>query len=55
MAITLDLDEIKGLINIPELIREIEAEIVLYFEDRVQVPPSSGGIRTHDLQIRAAR
>jgi len=35
----LTLDEIKALIDIPQLIREIEAGFVLYSEGRVTVPP----------------
>ena len=35
----LKLDEIKRLVDIPQLIREIEAGFVLYSEGRVQVPP----------------
>jgi len=35
----LKLDEIKALIDIPQLIREIEAGFVLYSEGRVTVPP----------------
>ena len=35
----LKLDEIKRLIDIPQLIREIEAGFVLYSEDKVVVPP----------------
>jgi len=35
----LKLDEIKRLIDIPQLIREIEAGFVLYSEGRVTVPP----------------
>lgn len=35
----LKLDEIKPLIDIPQLIREIEAGFVLYSEGRVKVPP----------------
>ncbi len=39
MPKVLKLDEIKRLINIPQLIREIEAGFVLYSEDKVVVPP----------------
>jgi ornithine cyclodeaminase len=39
MTAVLKLDEIKRLINVPELIREIEAGFVLYSENRVVVPP----------------
>ena len=39
MPRVLKLDEIKRLIDIPELIREIEAGFVLYSEDKVVVPP----------------
>jgi ornithine cyclodeaminase len=39
MTTVLKLDEIKRLINIPQLIREIEAGFVLYSEGRVTVPP----------------
>jgi len=35
----LKLDEIKRLIDIPQLIQEIEAGFVLYSEDKVVVPP----------------
>jgi len=35
----LKLDEIKRLIDIPQLIREIEAGFVLYSEGKVNVPP----------------
>jgi ornithine cyclodeaminase len=35
----LKLDEIKRLIEIPQLIQEIEAGFVLYSEDKVVVPP----------------
>jgi ornithine cyclodeaminase len=35
----LELDEIQRLIDIPQLIREIEAGFVLYSEGRVTVPP----------------
>jgi ornithine cyclodeaminase len=35
----LELDEIRRLIDIPQLIREIEAGFALYSEGRVQVPP----------------
>ena len=39
MTDVLKLDEIKRLIDIPELIREIEVGFVLYSENRVVVPP----------------
>lgn len=39
MPEVLKLDEIKRLIHIPQLIREIEAGFVLYSEDKVVVPP----------------
>ena len=39
MPKVLKLDEIKRLIDIPQLIREIEAGFVLYSEDKVVVPP----------------
>ena len=39
VATVLELDEIKRLIDIPHLIREIEAGFVLYSEGRVTVPP----------------
>ena len=39
MPKVLKLDEIKRLIDIPTLIREIEAGFVLYSEDMVVVPP----------------
>ena len=39
MTTVLKLDEIKPLIDIPQLIREIEAGFVLYSEGRVNVPP----------------
>ena len=39
MPKVLKLDEIKRLIDIPTLIREIEAGFVLYSEDKVVVPP----------------
>jgi len=39
MPRVLKLDEIKRLIDIPRLIREIEAGFVLYSEDKVVVPP----------------
>ena len=39
MPEVLKLDEIKRLIDIPQLIREIEAGFVLYSEDKVVVPP----------------
>ncbi|HIF56773.1 MAG TPA: ornithine cyclodeaminase family protein [Gemmatimonadetes bacterium] len=39
MTTVLKLDEIKRLIDIPQLIREIEAGFVLYSEGQVKVPP----------------
>jgi ornithine cyclodeaminase len=39
VASLLKLDEIKRLIDTPQLIREIESGFVLYSEDRVVVPP----------------
>ncbi len=39
MTTVLKLDEIKRLINVPQLIREIETGFVLYSEGKVQVPP----------------
>jgi ornithine cyclodeaminase len=39
MATLLQLDEIKRLVDIPQLILEIEAGFVLYSEGKVQVPP----------------
>ena len=39
MTTVLKLDEIKRLIDIPQLIREIETGFVLYSEDQVIVPP----------------
>ncbi|MEE8429251.1 MAG: ornithine cyclodeaminase family protein [Gammaproteobacteria bacterium] len=39
MTTVLKLDEIKRLIDIPQLIREIEAGFILYSEGQVQVPP----------------
>ena len=39
MATVLRLDEIKSLVDIPQLIRDIEAGFVLYSEGRVKVPP----------------
>ena len=39
MTTVLKLDEIKRLLDIPQLIREIEAGFVLYSEGRVTVPP----------------
>jgi ornithine cyclodeaminase len=39
MTTVLKLDDIKRLIDIPQLIREIEAGFVLYSEGRVTVPP----------------
>jgi ornithine cyclodeaminase len=35
----LELDEIKRLVDVPQLIREIESGFVLYSEGRVTVPP----------------
>ena len=39
MTTVLQLDEIKRLIDVPQLILEIEAGFVLYSEGKVQVPP----------------
>jgi ornithine cyclodeaminase len=39
MTTVLKLDEIKRLIDVPKLIREIEAGFVLYSDDQVVVPP----------------
>ncbi len=39
MTTVLNLDEIKRLIDVPQLIREIETGFVLYSENRVVVPP----------------
>ncbi len=39
MTTILKLDEIKRLIDIPQLIMEIEAGFVLYSEGKVEVPP----------------
>ena len=39
MTTVLELDEIKRLIDVPQLIQEIETGFVLYSEDRVVVPP----------------
>jgi len=39
VTIVLELDEIKRLIDIPQLIREIEVGFVLYSEGQVKVPP----------------
>jgi ornithine cyclodeaminase len=39
LTTVLKLEEIKRLINVPQLIREIENGFVLYSEDRVVVPP----------------
>jgi len=39
MATVLKLDEIKSLVDIPQLIQDIEAGFVLYSEGRVKVPP----------------
>ena len=39
MTKLLNLDEIKGLVDIPQLIEDIEAGFVLYSEGRVSVPP----------------
>ncbi len=39
MTTVLKLNEIKRLIDIPQLIREIEAGFVLYSEGKVKVPP----------------
>jgi ornithine cyclodeaminase len=39
MATVLKLDEIKNLVDVPQLIQDIEAGFVLYSEGRVKVPP----------------
>ena len=39
MTTVLKLDEIKNLVDIPQLIKDIEAGFVLYSEGRVKVPP----------------
>lgn len=39
MTTVLKLDEIKRLVDVPQLIREIETGFVLYSENRVVVPP----------------
>ena len=39
MTTLLNLDEIKGLVDIPQLIEDIEAGFVMYSEGRVSVPP----------------
>ena len=39
MPEVLKLDEIKRLIDIPQLIEAVEAGFVLYSEDKVVVPP----------------
>jgi ornithine cyclodeaminase len=39
MTTVLKLDEIKRLVDVPQLIREIEAGFVLYSDDQVVVPP----------------
>ncbi len=39
LTTVLKLDEIKRLIDIPQLIREIETGFVLYSEGQVKVPP----------------
>ena len=39
MTTVLELDEIKRLIDVPQLIQEIETGFVLYSENRVVVPP----------------
>lgn len=39
MATVLNLDEIKRLIDVPQLVRDIETGFVLYSENRVVVPP----------------
>jgi len=39
MATVLKLDEIKNLVDIPQLIKDIEAGFVLYSEGRAKVPP----------------
>ena len=39
MTTVLKLDEIKGLIDTPQLIQQIETGFVLYSEGKVNVPP----------------
>jgi len=39
MATVLEPDEIKNLVDIPQLIKDIEEGFVLYSEGRVKVPP----------------
>jgi len=39
LTTVLELDEIKRLIDVPQLIQEIETGFILYSEDRVVVPP----------------
>ena len=39
MTTVLQLDEIKELVDIPQLVEDIEAGFVLYSQGRVQVPP----------------
>ena len=39
MTTVLTLDEIRPLVDVPRLIREIEDGFVLYSEGRVKVPP----------------
>jgi ornithine cyclodeaminase len=39
MTTVLQLDAIKELVDIPQLIEDIEAGFVLYSQGRVQVPP----------------
>ena len=39
MTTVLELDEIKRLVDIPQVIREMEAGFVLYSEGQVEVPP----------------
>ena len=39
MTTVLELDEIKGLVDIPQVIREMETGFVLYSEGQVEVPP----------------
>ncbi len=39
MTTVLELDEIKRLVDIPQVIREIETGFVLYSEGQVEVPP----------------
>ena len=39
MTTVLELNEIKRLIDTPQLLREIESGFVLYSEDQVVVPP----------------